>query len=76
MSFQSCLDRLHARTGKRPDEFRRLAARAGLVEGGVLKPGVKAARVAAWAKAEFDLGRGHAKAIYILLGGPLPGDED
>jgi hypothetical protein len=59
MSFQAYLDNIRARTGKGPDEFRALAAEKGL-----LAPGVKAGAVAAWLKADFGLGQGHAMAVY------------
>jgi hypothetical protein len=71
MSFQGYLDRIHLRTGKRPDDFRRLAACKGFIEDGALKPSVRADQIVAWLKAEFDLGRGHAMTVYALLrGGP------
>ncbi|MGG5889661.1 DUF4287 domain-containing protein [Falsiroseomonas sp. HC035] len=69
MSFQAHLDSIHARTGKRPEDFRRLAASKGFLEGGALKPGVKATHVTAWLKAEYNLGRGQATTVLALLGG-------
>jgi hypothetical protein len=72
MSFQAYLDSIHARTGKRPEDFRRLAASKGFFEGGALKPGVSAAQIAAWLKAEYHLGRRHAMTVYALLGGQPP----
>jgi hypothetical protein len=74
MSFQAYLDSIHARTGKRPDDFRRLAASKGFTEAGALKPGVRASQIAAWLKTEFNLGRGQAMTIYALLGG-MPGED-
>jgi hypothetical protein len=59
MSFQAYLDNIKAKTGKTPEDFRKLADKKGL-----LKPGVKAGEFVDWMKAEFDLGRGHAMAIY------------
>ena len=59
MSFQAYLDNIRAKTGKGPEEFHALAQARGL-----LAPGVKASAVAAWLKADFGLGQGHAMAIY------------
>lgn len=69
MSFQAYLDNIQAKTGKSPDDFRRLATKKGFAEGGKLKPGVKAGAVVAWLKADYDLGHGHAMAIVALLKG-------
>ena len=67
MSFQAYLDNVAAKTGKGPDDFRRLAAEKGFADGGRLR--VKAGEVVAWLKADFGLGHGHAMAIVALLKG-------
>jgi hypothetical protein len=72
MSFQGCLDNIQAKTGKTPDDFRRLAAKKGFTENGRIRPGVKAGEIVAWLKEEFGLGRGHAMAIVALLKGARP----
>jgi hypothetical protein len=59
MSFQTYIDNIKAKTGKTPEEFRQLAEQKGL-----FKPGVKTAEIVAWLKHDFDLGQGHAMAIY------------
>jgi Domain of unknown function (DUF4287)/Domain of unknown function (DUF5655) len=59
MSYQAYLDTIKKNTGKSPEDFRALAAEKGL-----LQPGVKAAAVLAWLKADFGLGHGHAMAMY------------
>jgi hypothetical protein len=64
MSFQAYLDSIQAKTGKTPADFKKLAEKKGL-----LKPGVKAGQIVAWLKEDFDLGHGHAMAIYALLSG-------
>ncbi|KRG70985.1 DUF4287 domain-containing protein [Pseudoxanthomonas dokdonensis] len=69
MSFQAYLDNIQARTGKSPADFRRLAARQGFSDGSHLHEGVKAGQIVAWLKQDFDLGHGHAMAIYALLKG-------
>lgn len=75
MSFQAYLDNIHAKTSLTSDDFKRLAEGQGFTEGGVLKPTVKAGAVVDWLKADYDLGRGHAMAIYALLKGmKSPGD--
>lgn len=58
MSFQAYLDNIKAKTGKTPEDFRKLAAKLGLV---------KAGEIVAWLKADFALGHGHASAIAHLL---------
>jgi hypothetical protein len=69
MTFKAYIDNIQAKTGKSPDDFRRLAERRGYVVGGAFQSGVKAGEVVDWLKADFDLGRGHAMAIYMLLKG-------
>lgn len=62
MSFQAYIDNIQAKTGKSPDDFKAIAEAKGL-----LKPGVKAGDIVGWLKDDFDLGRGHAMAIYATL---------
>jgi hypothetical protein len=69
MSFQAYLDNIKAKTGKSADDFRKLAAQKGFTERGTLKNGVKAGDVVKWLKTDFELGHGHAMAIYALLKG-------
>ncbi|WP_091737164.1 DUF4287 domain-containing protein [Phenylobacterium immobile] len=69
MSFQAYLDNIEAKTGKTPDDFRALAAEKGFTEGSTLAKGVKADQIVDWMAKDFDLGRGHAMAIYALLKG-------
>jgi hypothetical protein len=67
MSFQAYLDNIQTKTGKTPDDFRKLATKKGFAERGKLKVGVKAGAVVAWLKADYALGHGHAMAIVALL---------
>jgi len=69
MSFQAYLDNIQAKTGRSPDEFRAMAAQKGFTEGGTIRRGVKAAEIVEWLNKEFDLGHGHAMAIFALLKG-------
>ncbi|HEY5746476.1 MAG TPA: DUF4287 domain-containing protein [Chryseolinea sp.] len=62
MSFQAYLDTIKAKTGKSPEDFKKLAAKRGL-----LGDGVKAGAVVAWLKEEFGVGHGHAMAIYTVF---------
>ena len=69
MSFQAYIDNIQAKTGKSPEDFRRLAAEKNFTENGILRATVKAGEVVAWLKADFGLGHGHAMAIVALLKG-------
>jgi hypothetical protein len=69
MTFKAYIDNIQAKTGKTPGDFRQMAEQKGFVEGGAIKKGVKAGQIVAWLKADFDLGRGHAMAVYALLKG-------
>ncbi len=69
MSFQAYLDNIKAKTNKEPDDFKKLAEQKGFTENGQMKAGVKAGEITKWLKEEFDLGHGHAMAIYALLKG-------
>ena len=64
MSFQAYLNNIKAKTGKTHEDFKKIAEKKGL-----LKPGVKAGEIVKWLKEDFDLGHGHAMAIYAVLSG-------
>ena len=69
MSFQAYIDNIKAKTGKSPDDFKKLAEKKGFLQKGQLKDGVKAGEIVAWLKKDFDLGHGHAMAIYATFKG-------
>ena len=69
MSFQAYINNIKAKTGKGPDDFRKLAEQKGFTLNGEVKPNVKAGEIVKWLKDEFELGHGHAMAIYALLKG-------
>lgn len=69
MTFKAYIDNIQSKTGKSPDDFKELADAKGFTEKGKLKSGVKAGQIVEWLKQDFDLGRGHAMAIYALLKG-------
>ncbi len=64
MSFRAYIDNIKTKTGKSPEDFKKIAEKKGL-----LKPGVKAGEIVGWLKKDFDLGHGHAMAIYAAFNG-------
>lgn len=72
MSFQAYLDNIQAKTGKSPADFKELAEQKGFTQNGKIADGVKATQITDWLKQEFELGHGHAMAIYALLKGKKP----
>ena len=69
MSFQAYLNTIKSKTGKDPEDFRKMAEEKGFSQDGELKPGIKAGEIVEWLKEEFELGHGHAMAVYALLKG-------
>ena len=69
MSFQGYLNTIKAKTGKGPDEFRKIAEQKGFTQNGQLKPSTKAGDIVQWLQEDYELGHGHAMAIYALLKG-------
>lgn len=67
MSFQAYLDNIKTKTGKSPEDFKELAEKKGFIQNG--KPVAKATEVVQWLKDDFELGHGHAMAIFALLKG-------
>lgn len=76
MSFQAYLTNIQAKTGKSPADFRALAERKGFTRKGQLASGVKAGAIVKWLKEEFQLGHGHAMAIFTLLKGTKSENSD
>ena len=69
MSFQAYLNNIKAKTGKGPEDFKQLATQKGFLQNGGLTSGTKAGDIVSWLKEDFDLGHGHAMAIYALFKG-------
>jgi Domain of unknown function (DUF4287) len=69
MSFQAYINNIKEKTGKTPEDFKQLAETKDFLENGQLKAGVKAGEIVNWLKTEFELGHGHAMAIFALLKG-------
>jgi hypothetical protein len=67
MTFQAYIDTIKSKTGKSPGDFKKLAEKKGFLQNGELKPGVKAGEIVAWLKKDFELGHGHAMAIYAVF---------
>jgi len=67
MSFQAYLTNIEAKTGKSPADFRALAEEKGFTQDGQLAAGVKAGTIISWLKEDFQLGHGHAMAIWCAF---------
>lgn len=59
MSFQAYLNNIKTKTGKTPDDFKKLAEKKS-----ILNKNTKAGDLVKWLKEEFDLGHGHSMAIW------------
>ena len=69
MSFQAYIDNIKAKTGVTPEGFRKLAEQKGFMQNGKLGPETKAGQIIKWLNDDFDLGHGHAMAIYATFKG-------
>lgn len=69
MSFQTYLKTIKEKTGLGPADFKKIADQKEFSEGGQLKAHIKATEIVNWLKQDFELGHGHAMAIYALLKG-------
>lgn len=69
MSFQAYLDNIKAKTGNGPEEFKKLATDKGYLLNGQIAKGITATDITNWLKEEFELGHGHAMAIYAFFKG-------
>lgn len=69
MSFQAYIDSIKKKTGKTPADFKKLAEKKGFIKKGELVKTVKATEITNWLKDEFELGHGHAMAIYMTFKG-------
>lgn len=69
MSFQAYIDNIKTKTGKSPEDFKKLAEEKGFLVAGEIPKNIKATEVTNWLKEEFDLGHGHAMAIYATFMG-------
>lgn len=66
MSYQAYLDAIETKTGRTPQQLLDEAAARGFTSAS------KAGEVVAWLKDDYELGRGHAMALYgVLKNGPV-----
>ena len=69
MSFQAYLDNIRSKTGKSPADFKKLAEKKGFLKKGKLAEGIKGGDIVQWLKNEYELGQGHAMALFALFKG-------
>jgi hypothetical protein len=69
MSFQAYLDNIQTKTGKTAEDFKKLATEKGFLEKGELKSSVKATQIVQWLKDDYELGHGHAMAMFAYFKG-------
>lgn len=69
MSFQAYIDNIKTKTRKSPEDFKNLAEEKGFMKDGQLVKTVKATEITNWLKEEFQLGHGHAMAIFAAFKG-------
>ena len=53
MSFQAYIENIRAKTGKTPEDFKKLAEKQGFIIEGKLNPKTKATEITNWLKEEF-----------------------
>jgi Domain of unknown function (DUF4287) len=75
MSFQAYIDNIQAKTGLLPADFKLLAVEKGFIVDGIIPKSVKATEITTWLKEEFELGHGHAMAIFATLKGKRGNDK-
>ena len=69
MSFQAYLTNIEIKTGKNVNDFKKIAEKKGFLIKGKLNPKTRAGEVIAWLKKDFELGHGHAMAIFAAFKG-------
>lgn len=71
MSFQAYLDAVEDKTGLTPRQLLEVARAKGLD-----RPDTKAGDVVAWLREDYDVGRGHAMAMWhVIKNGPGIGSK-
>ena len=61
------MDNIEKKTGKNLDELKKIASKKGFLLEGKLT--VKAIEIVNWLKEDFELGHGHAMAIFAAFKG-------
>jgi Domain of unknown function (DUF4287) len=67
MSFQAYIDNIKTKTGLLPRDFYNLAVTKGFIVDGQIPKKITATIITNWLKQEFQLGHGHAMAIFATL---------
>lgn len=62
MSFQAYIDNIKAKTGQSPEDFK-----AQMVADGAFSPDMKAGVLVAWLQDKYEVGHGHAMAIWAVF---------
>ncbi|MCI1265294.1 MAG: DUF4287 domain-containing protein [Saprospiraceae bacterium] len=62
MSFQSYIDNIKTKTGKTPEDFKNQ-----MDQEGILRSDMKATELVLWLKENYQLGHGHAMAIWAVF---------
>jgi hypothetical protein len=75
MSFQAYIDNIKAKTGKTPADFKVIAESKGFIVNGIIPKDIKATQITNWLKEDFELGHGHAMAIFATLKGKKGNDK-
>lgn len=69
MSFKAYIANIEAKTGLGPEQFKQLAEEKGFLKAGQVVKTVKATEITNWLKEDFQLGHGHAMALYAIFKG-------
>jgi hypothetical protein len=64
MTFEAYIANIQAKSGCTPVQLKTAATKAG-----IYKPDMKAAELVSWLKSEYDLGHGHAMAVWAVWKG-------
>ncbi len=67
MSFKTYIKNIEDKTGKSSEEFQKLAEKKGFTNNGVLV--AKATEITNWLEKDFELGHGHAMAMFAYIKG-------
>jgi hypothetical protein len=66
MTYKTYIDNIYAKTGKGPEDYRKMAKEKGLT---------KYAELLKWLKTDCGLGHGHANAIILYIQNPELGKK-
>ena len=67
MSFKTYIKNIEEKTGRTAQDFQTIAEEKGFTKDGELA--VKATEITNWLKEDFELGHGHAMAMYAYIKG-------